>query len=186
MPPISHYGESYEAEIKFCSGWLWGERRWKAVQSNDTGGKCVFLNVCVLWHLLASPFLYEAAFLCKLKCFFFLIHALVGLYYRPCWKCSVGSWRTHTGLLISSKLPVRLPRLRYSSSYGLLSAAYLVCLSFIFPSSFSRLLNWSRTSNPKTRTVFTTADGTFVCLNFFPVQTSSIESNDSLWLHSLC
>ncbi len=26
---ISHYGESYEAEIKFCSQWLWEEGRWK-------------------------------------------------------------------------------------------------------------------------------------------------------------
>lgn len=26
---ISHYGESYEAEIKFCSQWLGGEGRWK-------------------------------------------------------------------------------------------------------------------------------------------------------------
>lgn len=30
---ISHYGESYEAEIKFCSQWLWRERGWKVYGS---------------------------------------------------------------------------------------------------------------------------------------------------------
>lgn len=83
VPPISHYGESYEAEIKFCSRWLWGEGRWKAVHSNDPVGKCVFLHVCVcaVASACTSAFLFKAAFLCVLKCFVFLLYALVGLYY---------------------------------------------------------------------------------------------------------
>lgn len=40
---ISHYGESYEAEIKFCSQWLRGEGRWKVYRSNDMA-ECVCMS----------------------------------------------------------------------------------------------------------------------------------------------
>lgn len=126
VPPISHYGESYEAEIKFCSRWLWGEGRWKAVHSNDPVGKCVFLHVCVcaVASACTSAFLFKAAFLCALQCF--ICFCFMPLWdYITRWKCSVRSWRKHTDLLISSKLPAQLWGVRNANSDGRLSATYL-------------------------------------------------------------